>query len=65
MRVERICVYSKDIVCITGKSIRSCQRILQQIRNHYQKNKNQSVSIEEFCLYTGLDMEQVRRRLIG
>ena len=62
MEVKRICIYPKDVERITGKSGRSGRRILSQIRQHYQKNEKQLISVDEFCRYTGLDLDQVNRR---
>ena len=65
MEVKRICIYPKDVERITGKSGRSGRRLLAQIREHYRKNEKQLVSVEEFCLYTGLEHEHVKRFITG
>ena len=65
MEVKRICIYPKDVKRITGKSGRSGRRLLSQIRQHYQKQGNQLVSVEEFCQYTGLSVEQVKPFITG
>ena len=56
---KRLCIYPKDIQRITGKSYRQSIRLLQKIRTHLNKLENELVSIEEFCQYTSLKMEQV------
>ena len=63
--IKRVCIYPKDIQLITGKSYRQSIRILQQIKIDYNKLPNQFVSIEEFCIYTGLSYEQVIPLIIG
>lgn len=55
----RLCIYSKDIQRITGKSYRQSIRLLQKIRTDFKKKENEFVSIEEFCQYTSLKQEQV------
>ena len=60
MEVKRICIYTKDIVRITGKSERSGQRLLVQIRKHLKKSSNQVVSVDEFCSFIGLDSDRVK-----
>ena len=65
MEVKRICIYPKDVERITGKSGRSGRRLLAQIRDHYQKTKKQLVSVDEFCHYTGLNVEHVKRFITG
>jgi hypothetical protein len=61
----RLCIYPKDIQRITGKSYRQSIRILQNIRKELNKLQNELVSIEEFCQYTSLKMEQVEPLIIG
>ena len=67
MRTEtkRLCIYPKDIQRITGKSYRQSIRLLQNIRKELNKLKNEFVSVEEFCQYTSLKMEQVEPLIIG
>jgi len=47
MEVKRICIYPKDVQRITGKSERYGRSLLAQIRNHYQKQEHQFVSIDD------------------
>ena len=61
----RLCIYPKDIQRITGKSYRQSIRLLQNIRKELNKLQNEFVSIEEFCQYTSLKMEQVAPLIIG
>jgi hypothetical protein len=61
----RLCIYPKDIQRITGKSYRQSIRLLQNIRKELNKLQNEFVSIEEFCQYTSLKMEQVEPLIIG
>jgi hypothetical protein len=67
MRTEtnRLSIYPKDIQRITGKSYRQSIRLLQNIRKELNKLQNELVSIEEFCQYTSLKMEQVEPLIIG
>jgi predicted site-specific integrase-resolvase len=64
MRVNRIIIYPKDIQRITGKSERYGRILIKRIKQHYQKDDHQVVSIEEFCNYTGLKLELVKEFLI-
>lgn len=61
----RLCIYPKDIQRITGKSYRQSIRLLQKIRKDLNKLQNEFVSIEEFCQYTSLKMEQVEPLIVG
>ena len=62
---KRLCIYPKDITLITGKSYRYSARLLQKIRSELKKDINEFVSVEEFCQYTSLKLEQVERFIIG
>ena len=62
---KRLCIYPKDIQRITGKSYRQSARLLQKIRSDLNKLENEFVSVEEFCNYTSLKIEQVEPLIIG
>ncbi len=57
---KRICIYPKDIMRVTGKSERYCRKLLEMMKVKYSKNEHQFVSVEEFCEFTGLKIEQVK-----
>ncbi len=61
----RLCVYPKDVQRITGKSERWGRMLLLKIRETLNKEEHQFISIEEFCKYTGLNIDQVNAVLIG
>ena len=65
MQIKRICIYPKDIERITGKSYRQSTRMLKAIRKSLNKLENELVSIEEFCQYAGLKIEQVEPLIFG
>ncbi|TRW99088.1 hypothetical protein FNW10_14250 [Flavobacterium gawalongense] len=65
MQIKRICIYPKDIECITGKSYRQSTRMLQAVRKSLNKLENELVTIEEFCQYAGLKIEQVEPLIFG
>ena len=62
---KRLCIYPKDIQRITGKSYRQSIKLLQKMRTNLNKLENEFVSIEEFCQYTSLKIEQVEPLIIG
>jgi hypothetical protein len=51
---NRIIVYTKDVVIITGRTERTARRILTAIRKKYSKPPGALVSVSEFCEHTGL-----------
>lgn len=60
----RICIYPKDVQRITGKSERYSRTLLHKVRLHFSKQDHQFVSIEEFCKYTGLHVDQVKALIV-
>jgi hypothetical protein len=64
MRVDRIIIYPKDVQLITGKSERYGRLLLERIKSHFDKERHQFVTVDEFCSYTGIKIEQVERFLL-
>jgi hypothetical protein len=58
--MKRICIYPKDIARITGKSYRQSLRIHHTIKKLNGKQPHQVVTVEELCVYLGLEKERVR-----
>ncbi|HET8810949.1 MAG TPA: hypothetical protein VFM65_11870 [Flavobacteriaceae bacterium] len=65
MKTTRICIYPKDIQRITGRTERFGRNLLAKIREHFDKESYQFVSIDEFAEYTGLDKEEIQKRIDG
>lgn len=63
--LKRVCIYPKDVQRITGKSYRYARLLLITIKKQINKQEHQFVSIEEFCLYTGLKLELVQPLIVG
>lgn len=59
-RINRICIYPKDIQRITGKSERYSRDLIHKIKKANEKPEHQMVSIEELSAYIGLPPEKVR-----
>ena len=57
---QRLCIYPKDIVRITGKSERFSSDLIQRIKQKLGKEEHQFITIEEFCQYAGLQAEIVK-----
>jgi len=55
----RLIIYPKDVQRITGKSERWGRMLLQKVMEKFNKEEHQLISVEEFCLYTGLKIDQV------
>ena len=63
--LKRVCIYPKDVQMITGKSYRYARLLLITFKKQLNKQEHQFVSIEEFCLYTGLKLELVQPLIVG
>lgn len=65
MATKRICIYPKDIERITGKSYKQSARIFKEIKKSLNKLDNEFLTVEEFCQYSGLKIEQVEPLIFG
>lgn len=61
--MKRICIYTSDIVRITGRSESYARKLLRQIRKHYAKPKGAIVTVTEFCTFLKWRVEDVERYL--
>lgn len=50
----RVIIYAKDVENITGRRRRTCYVILQKIKKHYRKKKNDLVTIKEFSEFMSI-----------
>ncbi|WP_223034101.1 hypothetical protein [Hanstruepera marina] len=55
---RRLCIYPKDVQLITGRSERYGRKLLQDIRNYFDKEPHQFVTIKEFSEYSGIEIEE-------
>ena len=55
----RICINTKEIEWITGKSSRGAREIVRDIKLLHKKKKHQLITIEEFCNYMDLPYQKV------
>ena len=56
---NRIVIYAKDIINITGHKERAARKLMAKIRKRYNKANGTYISIFEFCEVTGLKPENV------
>ena len=59
IRTVRICIYPKDIQCITGRSESFGRKLIRQIKKHFDKKPHQFITSAEFSEYSGIDQEIV------
>jgi Mg2+/Co2+ transporter CorC len=60
---QRLIIVSKDVERITGLKPQACRKILRIIKELNGKSSHQAVTIDEFCAYKGLKVEQVQALL--
>ena len=60
---KRIVIYTRDIENITGRKRRTCRAILEKIRKRYNKNKEQFITVKEFCDFMKIEEQLVREFL--
>jgi hypothetical protein len=56
---HRIFFYTADLKQITGKGERTCQRMMQLIRDAFSLRKTQQVTVYHACEYLGLTIDQI------
>ena len=59
MKLNRVVIYAQDIQLITGRSERSAQRILQNIKKKLGKEKYQFVTFEEYSKHSGISLQKL------
>ena len=57
--MQRFCIYSSDIMRITGKSESYARDVMKKIRLLHFKQSHQLVTISEACDYLGLSYQEV------
>lgn len=57
---NRICVYPKDIMLLTGKSERYSRNLLRKIKIKLNKESHQLLTINELSTYFGISVEDVK-----
>jgi len=63
VKLNRICIYPKDVQRISGKSEKSHRCLLKKIREHLGKEKHQFITTEELANYTGISLELIQQYL--
>jgi ribosomal protein S3 len=60
----RVIIYTKDVENITGKKNRAARRLLQKVREQTGKTNEELVTVQDFCMVTGIPEEIVRPFLV-
>jgi hypothetical protein len=62
-KTNRGVLYVKDISTITGRKYRTAWNLYQEILRTFNKDPGHYLTVQEFCLYTGINEEVVREYL--
>lgn len=57
--MDRIVIYTTDIMYLTDKSESYARKEIQTLKKVLQKEKHQKVTIKEYCQYYGFNIEEV------
>jgi hypothetical protein len=63
MTVRRIVISPKEVAALTGRSVSYARRLVRTIKQHTGKSRTDLLTVEEFCAYTQLSAEEVRRAM--
>lgn len=61
--MQRVVIYPKDIMIVTGRSERYSRNLLNKIKVTFNKAKHQPLTIDEFCQYMGFDSSKIVAQL--
>jgi len=62
--LRRICIYPKDVQRITGKSERYGRKLLEKMKKHFKKEQHQFITLQEFSIYTGIDLAEIENFIL-
>ena len=57
--LNRICIYPKDIMLLTGRSERYARTLLRKIKTKLKKEEHQLLTITELSAYFGISQEEI------
>lgn len=63
MKLKRKIIYPCDVQRITGRTDRYGRLYLKRIKKHFNKENHQFVTVEEFCEYSGMKIEEIAEYL--
>ena len=61
--MQRVVIYPKDVMAVTGLCEKSSRKLFKLIKEKLSKEKHQFVSIAEFSRYTGIPVAEVESKL--
>ena len=61
--LPRLIIYTKDVVKITGRSVRYARVIMKRVKSFYNKSSSDLITIMEFCSFMKMEEAVVRAYL--
>lgn len=61
---KRAVIFKQDIMLITGRGERYCERLMKQLRMNFNKPRLALISVDEFVQFTGLSKELVESYIV-
>jgi hypothetical protein len=62
--LARQVITARDIQLFFGKKERMSYKIIAEMRRHYEKEKHQPITIDEFCNYFKVKREDIYKAII-
>ncbi|WP_026970221.1 hypothetical protein [Algoriphagus terrigena] len=63
MLKNRIVIYPKDVVQLTGRSERYSQKLINKIKETLKKAPHQFVTLDEFAEFVGIPKDDLKKNL--
>lgn len=64
-QTPRLFIYTADMVRISGKCERSCQRLMQKMREHFGLQKGQVITLHQASKYLNVPTDQLAPYLMS
>ncbi len=61
--IKRHCIYTKDIMFLTGRSERYSRYLISKIKLHFGKQSHQFITPNEFAEYCGIEEDVIDKYL--
>lgn len=61
---QRVCIYIKDVMILTGKSERTVRLMMMKIRKSYGKRRNALITVQEFANYMNINEDYLLECLV-
>lgn len=65
MKLVQLVIHSREVSVILGQNIRTSRKLLRTIKDVYDKQPHEYVTIKEFCEYMGLPYDEVMAMING